>query len=44
MILPIFARFLWSGYMRVCFFNTQKRFANQVSLAATAVDPAHSIA
>ncbi len=29
MILPIFTRFLWSGYMRVCFFNTQTHFANQ---------------
>jgi hypothetical protein len=28
MILPIFARFLWSSYMRVCFFNTQKHFAS----------------
>lgn len=27
MILPTFARLLWSGYMRVCFYNTQKHFA-----------------
>lgn len=26
-ILPVFARLLWSGYMRVCFDNVQRHFA-----------------
>jgi Polyketide cyclase / dehydrase and lipid transport len=38
MILPIFARFLWSGYMRVCFFNTEKHFANQATSGTAAAD------
>lgn len=28
-LLPIFARLLWAGYMRVCLDNTQRHFANQ---------------
>jgi len=38
MILPIFARFLWSGYMRVCFFNTEKHFANQDTSGTTTAE------
>jgi hypothetical protein len=26
-LLAVFARFLWSGYMRVCLFNVQRHFA-----------------
>lgn len=26
LLLPLFARYLWSGYMRVCIYNTEKHF------------------
>jgi hypothetical protein len=36
LLLPAFARFLWSGYMRVCLDNIQRHFTGTPSRASTA--------